>query len=136
MYIFSIFSHVNSIFIILTCESCVFLNNSAADGGAESVNNISSFISFEFYNNTALNIGGAIYINGTNCSTCILDGIFVNNTAVLLGGGAIYSNSRYSNVSISSSTFTHNTASYCSVLDVDKYYHFNVSITDSVLPMR
>ena len=55
-----------------------------------------------------------------------------SNIAVTLGGGAIYSNSHYSNVCISSSTFTHNTASYCSVLDVDEYYHFNVSITDSV----
>ena len=88
---------------------------------------ISSF-SCEFYNNTAQNFGGAIHITGTNSSTSVLDGIFVNNTAVTLGGGAIYSNSRYSNVSISSSTFTHNTASYCSVLDVDEYYHLNVSI--------
>ena len=116
----------------LTCESCVFLNNSAADGGSMFVNDDSSFTSCEFYKNTAQNFGGAIHMNGTNSSTSVLDGIFVNNTAVTLGGGAIYSNSRYSNVSISSSTFTHNTASYCSVLDVDEYYHFNVSITDSI----
>ena len=96
------------------------------------VSDRSSFTSCEFYNNTAQNFGGAIYINGTNSSTSVLDGIFVNNTAVTLGGGAIYSNSHYSNVSISSSTFTHNTASYCSVLNVDEYYHFNVSITDNV----
>ena len=96
------------------------------------VNDSSSFISCEFYNNTAQNFGGAIHIIGTDSSTSVLDGILVNNTAVTLGGGAIYSNSSYSNVSISSSTFTHNTASYCSVLDVDEYYHFNVSITDSV----
>ena len=116
----------------LTCEYCILLSNSAADGGAVSVSDSSSFTSCEFYNNTAQNFGGAIHITGTNSSTSVLDGIFVNNTAVTLGGGAIYSNSRYSNVSISSSTFTHNTASYCSVLDVDEYYHFNVSITDSV----
>ena len=115
----------------LTCKCSEFLNNSAADGGAVFVNNNSSFTSCEFYDNTAQNFGGAIHITGTNSSTSVLDGIFVNNTAVTLGGGAIYSNSRYSNVSISSSTFTHNTASYCSVLDVDEYYHFNVSITDS-----
>ena len=116
----------------LTCEYCIFLSNSATDGGAVFVNDNSSFTSCEFYNNTAQNFGGAIHITRTNSSTSVLDGIFVNNTAVTLGGGAIYSNSRYSNVSISSSTFTHNTASYCSVLDVDEYYHFNVSITDSV----
>ena len=116
----------------LSCEYCIFLRNLAADGGAVFVNDSSSFTSCEFYNNTAQNFGGAIHINGTNSSTSVLDGIFVNNTAVTLVGGAIYSNSRYSNVSISSSTFTHNTASYCSVLDVDEYYHFNVSITESV----
>ena len=116
----------------LTCEYCIFLRNSAADGGAVFVNDSSSFTSCEFYNNTAQNFGGAIHINGTDSSTSVVDGIFVNNTAVTLGGGAIYSNSRYSNVSISSSKFTHNTASYCSVLNVDEYYHFNVSITDSV----
>ena len=116
----------------LKCEFCLFLHNSAANGGAVFVNDSSSFTSSEFYYNTAQNFGGAIHITGTNSSTSVLDGIFVNNTAVTLGGGAIYSNSHYSNVSISSSTFTHNTASYCSVLDVDKYYHFNVSITDSV----
>ena len=116
----------------LTCECCVFLNNYAVDGGALFVNDSSSFTSCEFYDNTAQNFGGAIHITGTNSSTSVLDGIFVNNTAVTLGGGAIYSNSRFSNVSISSSTFTHNTASYCSVLDVDKYYHFNVSITDNI----
>ena len=116
----------------LICECCVFLNNSAADGGAVLVNDSSSFISCEFNNNTAQNFGGAIHITGTDSSTSVLDAIFVNNIAVTLGGGAIYSNSHYSNVSITSSTFTHNTASYCSVLDVDEYYHFNVSITDSV----
>ena len=116
----------------LICDSCIFLNNSAVDGGAVFVNDNSSFTSCEFYNNTAQNFGGAIHITGRNSSTSVLEGIFVNNTAVTLGGGAIYSNSHYSNVSISSSTFTHNTASYCSVLDVDEYYHFNVSITDSI----
>ena len=116
----------------LICDRCEFLNNLAADGGAVFVNASSYFTSCEFYNNNAQNFGGAIHITGTNSSTSVLDGIFVNNTAVTLGGGAIYSNSRYSNVSISSSTFTHNTASYCSVLDVDEYYHFNVSITDSI----
>ncbi len=30
------------------------------------------------------------------------------------------------------SIFSYNSASYCSVLDVDEFYHFNVSITDSV----
>ena len=116
----------------LTCVSCIFLNNLDADGGAASLNDSSSFKSCDFYDNTAQNFGGAIHITGTNSSTSVLDGIFVNNTAVTLGGGAIYPNSRYSNVSISSSTFAHNTASYCSVSDVDEYYHFNVSITDSV----
>ena len=96
------------------------------------VNDRSSFTSCEFYDNTAQNFGGAIHITGTRSSISVLDGIFVKNTAVTLGGGAIYSNSHYSNVFISSSTFTHNTASYCSVLDVDEYYHFNVSIIDSV----
>ena len=70
----------------LTCECCVFLNNSATDGGAVFVNDSSSFTSCEFYNNTAENFGGAIHINGTNSSTLVLDGIFVNNTAVTLGG--------------------------------------------------
>ena len=37
----------------LTCECCVFLNNSAADGGAVIVNDNSSFTSCEFYDNTA-----------------------------------------------------------------------------------
>ena len=66
------------------------------------VNDSSSFISCD--DNTAQNLGGAIHITETISSTSVLDGIFVNSTAVTLGGGAIYSN-----VSISSSTFTHNT---------------------------
>ena len=34
------------------------------------------------------------------------------------------------------SKFSHNSASYCSVLDVDEFYHFNVSIRDSVFTLN
>ena len=67
------------------------------------VNDSSSFTSCEFYDNTAHNFGGVVHITGTNSSTSVLHGIFVNITVVTLGGGAIYTNSRYSNVSIFSS---------------------------------
>ena len=47
-------------------------------------------------------------------------------------GGAIYSNGQYANVTLTSSTFHNNSASYCSVLDVDNYNHFSVNLTNSI----
>ena len=57
---------------------------------------------------------------------------FKNNTAATEGGGAIYSNGQYVNITLTSSTFHNNSASYCSVLDVDNYKHFSVNLTNSI----
>ena len=108
-----------------------FVNNSAVDGGAIYISNTSTVVRSEFTSNTAQNFGGSIHITGTSSSISVLQSSFTNNTALTLGGGVIYTHSRYSNISISASTFTLNSASYCSVLDVDEFYHFNVSITNS-----
>ncbi len=114
------------------CVESSFTHNSAADGGAifSRSDTFTSNCSFNY--NTATNYGGGIHITGTSSSLTVHQSSFTNNRAPALGGGAIYSNSRYSNVSISESIFSYNSASYCSVLDVDEFYHFNVSITDSV----
>ncbi len=116
----------------IQCVHCRFENNSALYGGAVFVNNVSSFRSCDFVNNYARNYGGGIYIAGTNSSISIFLGSFSGNTAATLGGGAIYSNSRYSNVTVSESTFNYNSASYCSVLHVEEFFHFSISITESV----
>ena len=108
-----------------------FVKNSAVDGGAIYITSTSTVVRSEFTSNTAQNFGGSIHITGTSSSISVLQSSFTNNTALTLGGGAIYAHSRYSNISISASTFTLNSASYCSVLDVDEFYHFNVSITNS-----
>ncbi len=114
------------------CIGSSFTHNTAADGGAifSRSNTFTSNCSFNY--NTATNYGGGIHITGTNSSLTVHQSSFTNNGASTLGGGAIYSNGRYSNVTISESIFSYNSASYCSVLGVDEFYHFSVSITDSV----
>ena len=69
---------------------------------------------------------------GTNNSVSVTDSTFINNTAITEGGGAIYSNGQYANITLTSSTFHNNSASYCSVLDVDNYNHFSVNLTNSI----
>ena len=61
------------------------------------------------------------------------DSTFISNAAITEGGGAIYSSGQYyANVTLTSSTFDNNSASYCSVLDVDNYNHFSVNLTNSI----
>ena len=110
-----------------------FVNNTANSGGAISSRSPLSLYNTYFTDNVATRYGGSIYMNSvSNISIMVTDCTFINNTALTEGGGAIYSNSRYSNVSLVSSRFSYNSASYCSVLDVDEYYHFSVNLTDSV----
>ncbi len=110
-----------------------FVNNTANTGGAISSRSPLSLYNTYFTDNLATRYGGSIYMNSvSNISVVVTDSTFINNTATTEGGGAIYSNSRYSNVSLISSRFSYNSASYCSVLDVDEYYHFSVNLTDSV----
>ncbi len=110
-----------------------FVNNTANSGGAISSRSPLSLYNTYFTDNVATRYGGSIYMNSvSNISITVTDCTFINNTALTEGGGAIYSNSRYSNVSLVSSRFSYNSASYCSVLDVDEYYHFSVNLTDSV----
>ncbi len=110
-----------------------FVNNTANSGGAISSRSPLSLYNTYFTDNVATRYGGSIYMNSvSNISIMVTDCTFINNTALTEGGGAVYSNSRYSNVSLVSSRFSYNSASYCSVLDVDEYYHFSVNLTDSV----
>ncbi len=110
-----------------------FVNNTANSGGAISSRSPLSLYNTYFTDNLATRYGGSIYMNSvSNISVVVTDCTFINNTALTEGGGAIYTNSRYSNVSLVSSRFSYNSASYCSVLDVDEYYHFSVNLTDSV----
>ncbi len=110
-----------------------FVGNTANSGGAISSRANLILNNTYFANNIARRYGGCIYTNSVpNISVIVTDCTLINNTATTEGGGAIYSNSRYSNVSVVSSRFSYNSASYCSVLDVDEYYHFSVNLTDSV----
>ena len=52
--------------------------------------------------------------------------------AIREGGGAIYSNGQYANITFTTSIFHSNSASYCSVLDVDNFNHFSVNLTNSI----
>ncbi len=118
--------------VVLITNSTFSNNRANQQGGAIYTTSYVHCRESTFVNNTATNYGGGIYVTGTNSSLSVHQSSFTGNTASALGGGAIYSNSRYSNVTISESIFSYNSASYCSVLDVDEFYHFNVSITDSV----
>ncbi len=109
------------------------LNTAKTQGGAISSRATLILNNTYFANNIARRYGGCIYMNSVpNISVIVTECTFINNTATTEGGGAIYSNSRYSNISLVSSRFSYNSASYCSVLDVDEYYHFSVNLTDSV----
>ena len=85
-----------------------------------------------YVNNTANSFGGAVYVLGINSSITVFDSYLISNMAITEGGGAIYSNGQYANVTLTSSTFHNNSASYCSVLDVDNYNHFSVNLTNSI----
>ena len=74
--------------------------------------------------------GGAVAVNDGNIA--VVNTIFINNTANGGGGGAIYSGKSYTNISLTNNIFSNNTAVYCGVLDVDDFYHYNVSCTGNV----
>ena len=86
-----------------------------------------------FYaNNTANTFVGAIYVGGTKSSVYVIDTTFRNNVAIRESGGAIHSASgQYPNVTLTS-TFHNNSASYCSVFNVDNYTHYSVNLTNSI----
>ena len=67
------------------------------------------------------------FFDGGNIT--VTNSTFINNTASVGGGGAIYSARRYTNISLVNNIFSHNTAAYCGVIDVDEFYHYNVTIT-------
>ena len=103
---------------------CKFVNNTAGgSGGAmyKTGSNDSIMVDNNYCSSNIANaFGGSFYISGTNSSVSVTDSTFINNTAITEGGGAIYSNGQYyANVTLTSSTFHNNSASYCSVLDVD-----------------
>ncbi len=73
-----------------------FTSNTASEGGAVFVMNTlyynycyPNFEEIIFYNNTALNNGGAVYLH-TNVSPVFFNNTFFQNSASVLNGGAIY----------------------------------------------
>ena len=121
--------------VILPVVGCTFINNVATgSGGAIFKTRSSEVLTIDrsrFHLNSAGSFGGAVYVNSRS-SIKVISSSFINNTAVRQGGGAIYSNGRYANIIIFSSTFSYNSASYCSVLDIDEFDHFSVNLTNSV----
>ena len=70
-----------------TVSNCIFINNSASNGGAIFAMNID--------NNTANKSGGAVYIENS-FSDSIINSTFINNNA--FNGGALYINGDVNNV--------------------------------------
>ena len=116
---------------------CKFINNMArnASGGAiykEGKNTKLVIDQNSYTGNTADRFGGAIYVSGENNSIEVTSTMFRNNAAVRVSGGVLYSNGRYANVTLTSSTFHNNSASYCGVLNVDNYTHYNINLMNSI----
>ena len=118
----------------LTMTDSYFHNNSAtaASGGALYSQGDTELILSTFTSNVASMDGGSVSVGGDSSSLLVNESIFFNNTAIGGGGGAIHYSGQYESVSIVESNFSYNTALFCGIIDVDKFFHENINFTSSI----